>query len=438
YVLTLADRKIVEVTDTRRGQIRDYTWSPRGNFLAFTMANQNQFASVHIWSANDGQLRRVTEDYFNSYNPGWDPQGNYLYFLSDREFAPQISGVEFNYATNRPTYIYAMALRKDVKHPFPPERDEVTISKTDDGPKPAASPATPPAEKPAESPAPAEPEPEAAAPKPPAQPASMNIDFDGISNRVARVPLGADNYFGLAVKTGHLLYVVGGAGYYGRQGDRNASLRIYSIKDRKETQLVDDIRGYTMSDDGSKVLVAQGPCYNLYDATPLGERSKKAVATNGLYVDRVPTEEWNQIFNEVWRRYRDWFYVSNMHGFDWVALREQYRPMLKYVAHRSDLNYVISEMIAELVVQHAYIDGGDFQIPPRPRSGLPGARFELDAQAGRYRIAKIFGGDNSEDLYRSPLTEVGVNASVGDYVLAINGEELKANDDPYRLLKNKS
>jgi len=434
YVVTLVDRKIVEVADSPRGQIRDYKWSPRGNFLAFSMVNQNQFQSVFVWSANDGQLRRVTDDFFNSYNPTWDPQGNYLYFLSDREFAPQISNIEFNYATNRPTYIYALALRKDVKNPFPPESDEVTIAKTDD----AAKPAAPPAEKPAETPAAPEPKPEAAAPKPPAPPATMNIDFDGITNRVARVPLGADNYFGLAAKTGHLLYVVGGAGYYGRQGDRNPSLRIYSIKDRKETQLVDDIRGYTMSDDGSKILVAQGPGYSLYDATPQGERSKKAVATNGLYVDRVPTEEWNQIFNEVWRRYRDWFYVSNMHGFDWVALREQYKPLLKYVQHRSDLNYVISEMISELTVQHAYIEGGDFQIPPRPRFGLPGARFELDAQAGRYRIAKIFGGDNSEDLYRSPLTEVGVNASVGDYVLAIDGEELKANDDPYRMLKNKS
>jgi tricorn protease len=432
YVITLADRKIVQVTDSPRGQIRDYTWSPRGNFLAFTMSNDNQFASVFVWSANDSQLRRVTDDYFNSYNPAWDPSGNYLYFLSDREFAPQISNIEFNYATNRPTYIYAMALRKDVKHPFPPESDEVTVAKTAD------DSAKPPAEKPAEgaapAPAPAEAKPEAA-PKPPA---TMNIDFDGITNRVARVPLGADNYFGLSVKTGHLLYVTGGAGYYGRQGDRNAALKIYSIKDRKETNLVDDIRGYTLSDDGSKVLVAQGPGYSLYDATPQGEKSKKAVATNGLYVDRVPTEEWNQIFNEVWRRYRDWFYVSNMHGYDWVALREQYRPLLKYVAHRSDLNYVISEMIAELVVQHAYIDGGDFQIPPRPRSGLPGARFELDQQAGRYRISKIFGGDNSEDIYRSPLTEVGVNANVGDYVLAIDGEELKASDDPYRLLRNKA
>ena len=107
YVLTLADRKIVEVADSPRGQIRDYTWSPRGNFLAFTMANQNQFASVYVWSAADGQMRRVTDENFNAYNPAWDPQGNYLYYLSDREFAPQLSNVEFNYATNRPTYIYA-------------------------------------------------------------------------------------------------------------------------------------------------------------------------------------------------------------------------------------------------------------------------------------------------------------------------------------------
>jgi tricorn protease len=432
YILTLADRKVVEIADSTRGQVRDYTWSPRSNYLAFTLPNENTFSSVYIWSAADNQKHRVTDEYFNSTNPAWDPQGNYLYFLSDHEFQPQISNIEFNYATNRPTYIYALSLRKDVKHPFPPESDEVTVAKPDDGPKPNASPApaASPAEKPAESPSP-----EAAPPKPPA---NLVIDFDGIASRVARVPVGADNYFGLAAKTGHLLYVTGGAPYYGRQSDRTSTLKIYSIKDRKESTLAEDIRGYVLSDDGSKVLVFQGPGFNLYDATPVGDRTRKAVSTAGLYVDRIPSEEWNQIFNEVWRRYRDWFYVSNMHGYDWVALREQYKPLLKYVAHRSDLNYVISEMISELTIQHAYIDGGDFQIPPRPRSGLPGARFELDKQSGRYRISKIFNGENEEDLYRSPLTEIGVNASVGDYVLAIDGEELKGSDDPYRLLRNKA
>src|SRR6185295_16967959 len=153
-----------------------------------TMANKSPFSGVYVWSAGDGQLHRVTEESFNSYNPAWDPQGNYLYYLSDREFAPQLSNVEFNFATNRPTYIYALALRKDVKHPFPPESDEVTVAKTaDDAAKPAQSPS--PAEKPAESPAPAEAKPETAAPKPPA---TLTIDFDGLADRVARVPVGAD------------------------------------------------------------------------------------------------------------------------------------------------------------------------------------------------------------------------------------------------------
>jgi len=326
---------------------------------------------------------------------------------------------------DRDSYIYAMALRRDVKHPFPPESDEVSVSK--------------PAEKPAEG-GPAEP-PKAAESKPEGAPKpapDLVVDFEGIATRVARVPVPADNYGGLAAKTGHLLYGVGPAFYYGRQGDRPAQLRIFSFKDRKETMIADEIGGYTLSNDGAKVLVRQGPGFSLFEATPAGDKTRKAVAITGLVVDRVPVEEWNQIFHEVWRRYRDFFYVANMHGYDWVALREQYKPLLKYVAHRSDLNYVIAEMISELTVQHAYIEGGDFQIPPRPRVGLPGARFELDQQSGRYRIAKIFDGQNEEDLYRAPLKEIGVNINVGDYVLAIDGEELKGSDDPYRLLRNKA
>ncbi|HEY2971219.1 MAG TPA: S41 family peptidase [Pyrinomonadaceae bacterium] len=462
YVVTLADRKLIEIADAPHGQIRDYTWSPRGNYLAFSFdENPNRFSSVYVWGATDGKLRKITDEMFNASSPAWDPQGNYLYFLADREFQPQISQIEFNYATNRTAYIYAIALRKDVKHPFPAESDEVTITRLDETPKPKGTPASeepkPPAKdinkelkEPAKEPTPEaeKPAPPAAAaaaqggePKPdaaPKTPATMTIDFDGILGRAARVPVGADNYGGLSAKTGHLLYAVGSAFYYGRAGDRPTVLKIFSVKDRKESTIAEDIRGYTLSEDGSKVLVAQGPGYNLYDATPQGDKTKKPVATAGLFVDRVPAEEWNQIFNEVWRRYRDWFYVANMHGYDWVALREQYRPLLQYVAHRSDLNYVIGEMISELTIQHAYIEGGDFQIPPRPRSGLPGARFELDKQSGRYRISKIFQGENEEEIYRSPLTEIGVNINVGDYVLAIDGEELKGTDDVYRLLRNKA
>ena len=456
YVVTLADRRMVEIANSPHGQIRDYVWSPRGNFLAFSLDDHpNRFSAVHIWSAADGKVRRVTDYMFNATTPAWDPQGNYLYFLSDREFQPQISQIEFNYATNRTSYIYALALRRDVKHPFPPESDEVTITRLDEPARPVGTPPgmdpKPPAkeiskevkkedESPAATPSPSPtPTPAATEAKPDAKPpASMNIDFDGIASRVARVPVPADNYGGLSAKTGHLLYAVGSAFFYGRAGDRPTNLKIFAFKDRKEATIAEDIRGYVLSEDGSKVLVAQGPGYNIYDATPVGDKTRKPVSTAGLFVDRVPAEEWNQIFHEVWRRYRDFFYVENMHGYDWAALREQYKPWLQYVSHRSDLNYVISEMVAELTVQHAYVEGGDFTIPPRPRVGLPGARFEVDRQSGRYRVSRIFEGQNEEDLYRSPLTEIGVDVKVGDYVLAVDGQELKGTDDIYRLLRNKA
>ena len=155
-------------------------------------------------------------------------------------------------------------------------------------------------------------------------------------------------------------------------------------------------------------------------------------------VHRVPAQEWTEIFNEVWRRYRDFFYVRNMHGYDWKAIGDRYRKLLPYVAHRSDLNYVLGEMVAELSIGHAYIAGGDFEIPERPKVGLPGARFELDPQAGRYRISRIFRGQNEEPKYRSPLTEVGVDIREGDYVLAIDGVDLQGSDNPYRLLQHKT
>jgi tricorn protease len=153
-------------------------------------------------------------------------------------------------------------------------------------------------------------------------------------------------------------------------------------------------------------------------------------------MERVPMDEWKQIFNEVWRRYRDFFYATNMHGYDWEALRERYSKLLPYVADRTDLNYVISEMISELTVQHAYIEGGDNPLPPRPHAGLPGARFEADPACGRYRIQRIFAGDNEEENYRSPLTEIGVDAKVGDYVLAINGENVTTKEDIYKYLRH--
>jgi tricorn protease len=407
WVLTLERRRLTEVADDPRGTIGDYAWSPRGNHLAFSMADRRGYRAIHVWSAADGRVRQVTDGFFSEYNPAWGPAGDYLYFLSDREYAPQISNVEWNFAGNRTTRIYALALRADVAHPFPPRSDEV---KLEEAPERQTLPAD----------------------------APLRIGFDGIAGRVALVPVEPDNYAGLVANDGHLLFAVGSPWYYGRAPDSQPSLRVFSLEDRKVTTLAEGISGYALSGDGKKVLVREGGAFQLYDARAGGAGSKKAVSTAGLYVDRVPTDEWAQIFDEVWRRYRDFFYVENMHGWDWRALRQHYLPLLAHVAHRSDLNYVISEMIAELTVQHAYIAGGDWDQPERPRVALPGARFELDRASGAYRISRIFPGHNEEPTYRSPLTEVGVEAAVGDYVVAIDGEPLRPDEDPYRLLRHKA
>ena len=140
----------------------------------------------------------------------------------------------------------------------------------------------------------------------------------------------------------------------------------------------------------------------------------------------------------MWRRYRDFFYVENMHGYDWNSLLAQYRPLVDFVAHRSDLNYVLGEMVAEFSVSHAYLQGGDFEIPKRPEVALPGARIELDSTAGRYRVTKIYLGQNQEDLYRSPLTEVGVDVKEGDYILTIDGEGSNPQGQSLRILRNKA
>jgi len=418
WVLELASRSLTEIARDSSGQVGDQAWSPDGRWLAFSQSHATGFRSLYIWGVGDKAPHAVTDPLENAFEPTFDPDGNYLYFLSNHSYAPAISSMEWDYATDRMTGIFALALRKDVPAPFPPQSDEVRV---DTGG--VARPGKPAADS-------------SARPAIPAKPVA--IDFDGLASRVAPVPVPADDYRGLIALKGALLYERTSAFVYGREPDRKSALVLFSLKDRKTTSLAEDIRGFAVSANGLKVLARQGADYNLYDVSPKGAESKKTVPVAGLQADIVPKEEWAEIFDEVWRRFRDFFYVPNMNGYDWRAIRERYRPLLQYVGHRTDLDYVLSEMIAELSNSHTYISGGDYDIPDRPPVALPGAWFALDSASGRYRISRILAGDNAEDTYRAPLTAIGVEARVGDYVLAIDGEDLKAPDNPYRLLRYKA
>ena len=413
---------------------RDYAWSPGGHYLAYTLTDKDTVQPrLFVYDLASGKSTELGREYFDAYGPAFSPDGKYLFFLGDREWSPQVSGVELDYATNRSTAILAYALRKDVRNPFAPRDDSATATgdepgdtadkdKSDDKGKPGDKP------------------------RPPAQ-IDDRIDFDGIGQRLLRAPIEPDNIPWLAITPKAIMYMVTDANYLGRDGAIKPKIEAWSFKDRKSKDVYTyaaakgdgDEEGpgvgpLALSADGSTLLVHDGKDYKAID---LGadEPKPKDVKLDGLFARVDPKAEYAEIFREVWRRYRDYFYVTNMNGYDWDALRAKYEPQLQYVGDRTDLNYVLGQMIAELSNSHTYVAGGDLDLPPKPHVGLLGASFALDTASGRYRIAEIFPGENDEERYRSPLTEPGVDVKAGDYVLAINGQPLAADENPYRLLR---
>jgi len=325
-------------------------------------------------------------------------------------FTPQIGTIEWNYVANRNTGIYALMLTEDSENPFAPKNAEgMSETKSSAGKDKKDK-------------------------KDGDDAVKVRIEFDGLADRVARAPLDFDNYSDLHAHTEHLLMVRSGAFFYGRDSYAKPTLIAYSLENRKSFEIASDVDAYAAAADSDHVLVSQSGKLNRFDIKE-GKQEAKKVDVDSLSARRVRAVEYQQIFDEVWRRFRDHFYVRNMHGYDWEALRKRYRPMVAHVAHRADLNYVIGEMIAELNVGHAYIAGGDMGAPERSSDALLGSTFELDRDAGLYRIGSIYAGQNEEDKYRSPLTEPGIRVSEGNYVLAINGRPLAADINPYSLLK---
>ncbi len=447
----------VEIVRETNGGTPAGVWSPCGEYLAFILHEPQGFGVLHVCEVATREIRRITDPMFDVDSPAWDPAGNFIYYLSRREFAPQFSSVEWNFAGNRDIGIFAVALRKDVKNPFGPQSDEIDTA-DDDSARDDSSRPKDASEK------------HVSAGREKQEYADLlnrlakafgdlakthdkalrqevgenntagrgktKIDWDNLARRVVRVPVPFENYENLEATEKFLVYIKGDASFYGREPALKPTLMYFDLKERKEYAVEDPgVGGYEISPDGSRMIFNVATTLKICDLKPKTEAT--VVPTGELALDRIPSREWEEMFNETWRKFRDFFYARNMHGYDWEKIGAQYRELLPFVAHRSDLNYVLSEMVSELNVGHAYIQGGDFVQPDRPKSGLPGCRFELDTASNRYRIAKIFRGSNEEAKYRSPLTEIGVDAKEGDFVLAIDGIELDGTGNPYRLLRHR-
>lgn len=409
------------VADDKGESRHDYAWSPGSRYLAYVMADPDSLQPrLHIYEVAGKRSVALGAPLMNAYGAEFSPDGKYLYFVGDREWSAQISQVEWNFAANRTVAIMALALRKDVPNPFSPRNDSAQPDEQKAVDEAAAGSDDKKDKKDKKDKS--------------DKRVDDRIDFDGLDARLVRAPIDADNIYGVTVTDKAIYYAVGDAPYYGREGQLKTRLKAWSFKDRKESQIFEGVDGIDISGDGNTALVRSGKDFKSLDLTS-DKPEAKDVNIDGLFALVDPKAEYAAIFADTWRRFRDQFYVANMHGYDWKAIRAKYEPMLAHVGDRSDLNYLLGQMVAELSAGHAYVSGGDIGLPSKPTVGLLGARFALDEASGRYRIAKIFKGQNDEPRYRSPLTELGVDVKEGDYVLAIGGKALERDDDPYRLLR---
>lgn len=405
-------KEVKEIERSKFWELNDFTWSPDSRWIAYTATIPNYFGQVMLFDTQTGQKYPVTDEWYNSNGPVFSLDGKYLYFTSDRDFNPIYSETEWNHAYQNMSRIYMVLLAADTPNPFAPKNDEVEIKKDEPAPKAGKQ------------------EGKKEEMGKPEEAVVTKIDTDGLGDRILGLPVRPSNYWGL--------FGIEDKVYYNERlsGGDGMTLKYYDLKKKEETDLGKGMQ-FATSANGKKMLVIQEDKYAVIDLPVSKVSLTKFVDLSGMktWVDK--DLEWKQIFDEAWRQMRDFFYMENMHGVDWPAMRLKYGVMLPYVNNRNDLNYLIGEMIAELNIGHAYVSGGDKPSPERLQTGLLGAKL-VRVTSGYYQVVEILKGQNWNNSLRSPLTEVSVNMKEGDYILAVDGKSTRNMNDIYAALLGKA
>jgi tricorn protease len=259
----------------------------------------------------------------------------------------------------------------------------------------------------------------------------VKVDFDGLSQRIVAFPVAGGGYSDLGVgKTGEIYYLKSVAGLSRFTGEEEKTLYRYKLKGRKEESLAEKLLAYEVSRDTKKIFLRTKETFVIAELGDKVDTTKSKLAVDAIEVRIDPRAEWNQIFGEAWRINRDYFYDPGMHGVDWKAMRDRYGALLGDLSVRQDLSRVMRWMSSELGVGHHRLAGGDTLATSEVRKGgLLGADYSVDR--GRYRFAKVYGGLNWNPELRSPLTEPGVDVRSGEYLLAVDGKELRHPENLY-------
>jgi len=389
------------------GELAAWTpsWSADSRWLAYDRPLPHRVPAVWLHDTRTGRTHRVTSGFYAAYSPTFDPAGKYLYFLTDRSFAPAYSGADNTWIYSNATVIAAVPLRRDVASPLAPENDDESVTE-----RKAEGKDGKPEERKGEA----------------AGAAPVEIDLDGFESRLVVLPPKPGNYGELRAVTGKVLYH-----RHARTGEARGARNpvvYYDLQEREEKTILADANTFVVSHDGKKLLAVHQAKYAIVDVKP-DQKLEKPLATGTLETVVDPRVEWRQIFADAWRFQRDYFYDPNMHGVDWAGMREHYGRLLEDAVTREDVNFVIGELIGELNASHTYRIGGDLEQPERRGVGMLGVDFEV--ADGAYRIRRIIRPAAWESEARSPLDLPGVNVKEGDYILAVNGRPLDVAKDPW-------
>ncbi len=425
YYIDVEKKTTHLITKSKQTEIEEFDWSPDSKWVAYTDNINNEQSVVYLYSLASGKSSLVSDEFFNSDSPKFSDDGKYLFFVSKRNFSPKVGEFEWNFSYQDMENIYGYILQKDGANPFSIDEKylaniPIEISDADDE---EDNELVADLEKPVK-------KKRGKKDKAEEKDNSIKIDLDNLQSRMFELPIPAGNYGNLNVIKDKLYYE------YSAEGKPKV-LKCYDIKAKEEKE-IGNVNNYKFSSDGKKIMYQANGNYYI---SPIREKLKPEAETK-LDLSNLKTvvnrrEEWTQIFNETWRQMRDFFYDSNMHGNNWKAIHDQYAQLLPFVRHRADLTYLLGEMIGELNIGHAYVGGGDLPKTVETPIGLLGAKFELDP-SGFYKISKIYEGRNWEEKTRSPLTEAGINAKVGDYIIAIDGVPLSKETNPYKALSGKA
>ncbi|MEA1898302.1 MAG: PDZ domain-containing protein, partial [Bacteroidota bacterium] len=424
YLLDVASGTIKKIDADEMyvpGSIRDIfgDWSFDSKWISYTKITSTNFSRVYLYSVEQGLSYEITDGMSDASSPVFDPDGKYLFFLASTDAGPVVNWFDqSNIDMRMSNSIYLATLQKETISPFAKESDEEEIKD-----KPESSDESDGKNKKGKKNKDDAPE----------KSSSLKIDLTGIQTRIVDLPVRAGNYSQLSMgKEDELLYIV-------RSSDRRGSgkLHKYDLKERKDKEIM-EMDGFEISANGKKMLYFKGQTIGITNTGEKPEAGKGMIKTSELEVKIDPLAEWPQIFDEAWRINRDYFYDPGMHGADWPAMKEMYYQFLPDLACRSDLNRLIQWMCSEVSVGHHRLQGRGERLnnPARVSGGLLGVDYTISNN--RYRFEKIYGGLNWNPNLRSPLTEPGINAKEGDYLLAVNGINVTGDQNLYQFFENTS